>query len=76
MEVFVMGELHGKTGPPLGQGAQGGGITEHLRQRNATPDDLGIVHRVHRLQAPPAIADIADNIAGKFCAKHRKYRRF
>ena len=62
---FIMGKLHGKSRPALGQGTQGGGIAEQFHQRHTASDDLGIVFHFHRFQTPPHIADIADNIAGE-----------
>src|SRR4028118_1561018 len=54
--LFVVIELHGEGGAPLGLGAHGGRVTEHLGERHHRPDDLAAAAGVHALDLPPARA--------------------
>src|SRR6266446_6378821 len=71
-DFLVAGELHGVGGPPLGHGADVGGVSEHLAERDVGADDLGIAPAVHADDAPASAVEVADGVAGK----HPGLRRF
>src|SRR5262245_51455708 len=60
---LVAGELHGVGGPPLGHGANVGGVAEHLTKRHEGPDHLGAGPRFHRDDLAPAAVEVADHRA-------------
>src|SRR6266478_2355817 len=62
-DFLVAGELHGVGGPPLGHGADVGGVSEHLAERDVGADDLGIAPAVHDDDAPASAVEVADDRA-------------
>src|SRR6476469_9434882 len=50
-DFVVAVELHGVGGTPLRHRAHRGGVPEHLGERNAGGDDLGVASRLHALDA-------------------------
>src|SRR4028118_1752126 len=61
--LFVVIELHGEGGAPLGLGAHGGRVTEHLGERHHRPDDLAAAAGVHALDLAPARTQVAHDVA-------------
>src|SRR6266508_6821278 len=60
-DFLVAGELHRVGGPPLGHGADIGGVSEHLAERDIGADDLGVAAAVHADHAAAAAVEITDH---------------
>src|SRR5450756_1847268 len=57
--LVVSFELHRVVGPALREGPEGGGVTEHFRERDARRDDLEVHARLHVVDAAAARAEVA-----------------
>src|SRR5205085_11141434 len=55
-------ELHRERGPTLRRRAQVGGVAEHLRERDARPDDLGVPARLEVLDPATARVQVAHHV--------------
>src|SRR3954454_23507058 len=62
-DFFIPIELHREICAALRHRAQIGGIAEHLRQRDARLDDLGVADGLHVLDAPPTAVEVAHDVA-------------
>src|SRR6266480_6813971 len=60
-DFLVAGELHGVGGPPLGHGADVGGVSEHLAERDVGADDLRIAPDLLADDPAAAAVEVADH---------------
>src|SRR5260221_8615660 len=61
--LVVSGELHRVRRPTLGPRTEVGSVTEHLRERDLSADDLRGAALLHALHLTAAAVEVADHVA-------------